>query len=288
MNFNEWPMMLFTLFLQFSVGVVLIYDLFLLFPVYRRKEKLPRRFQVILLIALASAGMGILFSLLRLGYPVSAVKTLSNLNRPWLSREMLFTIIYFCLLLIVSILQFRFPQKVRSFKWLLDAAALVGLLLIYVMSQVYCLASIPAWNSIFTPADFFLAALLFGSAFTLLFQLTNGSLACQKALALLIMLLSVIQIILIPIHLTWLGSGTEPAHQQCVRLLLDQYYVAFYLRLGLEILTVAFGFWAFLSIRSETLKRGHLFTPSLLAFLTTLIGLTIDRFLFYIQDVPMP
>jgi anaerobic dimethyl sulfoxide reductase subunit C len=278
--------MVFTLSMQFSVGVVLLYDLFLLFPMFRKKERLPVRFQMILLVALISACAGILFSILHLGHPANALKTVSNLYSSWLSREVLLTIVYTGLLLIITSLQFMFPWAVRSYKWMLDLTSLTGLILIYTMSRIYQLPSIPAWNSIFTPIGFYLAMFLSGSCFLLLFQLNKGSWASQKGLAVLIIAVPVIQIALLPVHMTWLDEAGDSARQS-MSLLLNQYLPAFFLRLGFEILTVAFGFWAFFSIRSDTLKSRNLFIPALLAFLTMVGSLVIDRFLFYQQMVPI-
>ena len=111
MGNSDWSLMVFTLAMQFSVGVVLIYDLFLLFPIALKKEKLPLRFRLILMIALVAAFTGVAFSLLHLGNPGNAIKTLSNLKNSWLSREILFVLIYTVLLTIATGLQFKFPTS---------------------------------------------------------------------------------------------------------------------------------------------------------------------------------
>lgn len=286
MRNSDWPLMAFTLSMQFSAGVVLLYNLFLVTPVSRKKEKIPFRFQMILVVALVTAFAGVLFSLLHLGNPANAVKTMANLNDSWLSREILFVLVYSGLLTIVTGLQFRFPMSLRSYKWLLDITSLTGLILVYVMSRIYQLPSMPAWNSIFTPIGFYLAMFLSGSSLILLFQLNNGSWACQKGLTLLIIIIPIIQIVLLPVHMTWLETAGESARQS-QSLLLNQYLPTFYLRLGFEILTLAFGFWAFFSIRSDTLRRRNLYIPAILSFATIIGALVIDRFLFYQQIVPI-
>jgi len=247
---------------------------------------LPLRFQMILLVALISACTGVLFSLLHLGNPVNALKTLANLNGSWLSREILFTLAYTGMLLIITCLQFIFPLGVRSYKWLIDLTSVTGLVLIYIMSRIYQLPAMPAWNSLFTPVYFFLAAFLSGGCVLLLFQLNHGSWASQKGLAVLIIAVPVIQIALLPVHMSWLGEAGD-ATRESLSLLLNQYLPAFYLRLGFELLTAAFGFWAFFSIRSDTTKSRNLFIPALLACITTVGVLIVDRFLFYQQIVPV-
>jgi anaerobic dimethyl sulfoxide reductase subunit C (anchor subunit) len=286
MSNNNWPLMVFTLAVQFSVGVIVLYDLFLVFPVFRKKEKLPIRFSMVLLVALIAAFCGALFSFLHLGNPSKALNTLANLDRSWLSREVLFVLIYSGLLFLVTILQFRFPSAIRSYKWLLDLTAITGLILVSVMSRIYQLPSMPAWNSIFTPIGFYLAVFLSGSSLLLLFQLNSGSWACQKGLTAMIIAIPIIQLGLLPVHMSWLGEAGESARLS-QNLLLNQYLPAFFFRLGFQILTAAFGFWAFFSISSDTLKKRNLFIPALLAFITMALTLIFDRFLFYQQMVPI-
>ena len=282
---QDWPLMAFTLAMQFSAGILLVYNLFLVSPIAFKKERLPIRFRVILGIASAAALVGILFSLLHLGNPSNAVKTLSNLNKSWLSREILMVIIYSGILFLVTILQIMWPARVIIYKWLLDLATVAGLLLVYVMTRIYQLPSVPAWNSIFTPAGFFLAILLSGSSLILLFQLTSGSWACQKGLTMLIIVSAICLIVLMPVQMSWLDEAGHSARLS-LNLLLNDYLPAFYLRLGLEILTLAAGIWAFFSIRSDTLKRSKLFIPALSAFIAATGSIVLDRFLFYVQHVP--
>lgn len=278
--------MVFTLTIQFSIGVAVFYNLFLLFPIVLGKKRLPLRFQLILLCALISAVMAVFFSLLHLGNPSNAIKTLSNLHESWLSREILLVIIYSTLLLLVTGLQFRFPSSIRSYKWLIDLTAVTGLVLIYVMSKIYLLPAMPAWNSVFTPISFYLTAFLFGTSFLLLFQLNEGSWASQKGLAVLIIAIPAILVGMLPVHMSWLGENSE-ATKQSLALLLNEYLPAFYLRLGFEILTMVFGFWAFFSIKSDTMKSRNLFIPALLALITSVGALIIDRFLFYQHIIPV-
>jgi len=278
--------MAFTLTMQFSAGVILLYDLFLLFPFVLKKERIPKRFQTIVLIGFLAACAGILFSLLHLGNPLNALKTLSNLNKSWLSREILGVLIYTGLLLVVTILHFRYPSFVKTNKWILHLTSVSGVVLVFVMSRIYQMPSMPAWNSIFTPIGFYLAMFLFGSTFLLLLQLNKGSWASQKILAILIITIPVIQIGLLPVHMTWLGEAGLAARQS-QSLLLNEYLPAFFLRFGFELMTAGLGFWAFFSIRSDTLKNRNLFIPSFLACITSVGALVIDRYLFYQQIVPI-
>jgi anaerobic dimethyl sulfoxide reductase subunit C (anchor subunit) len=286
MNNRDWPLMAFTLIMQFSAGVVLLYDLFLLYPVALKQEKLPLRFQWILVIALAAAVAALLLSLIHLGSPRNAFRTLGNLSNSWLSREILMVIIFTGLLAVVTALQFRFPTGIRTYKLLLDLNALAGLLLIYVMSRIYMIPSMPAWNSIFTPLSFYLSMFLIASCFLLLFQLNRGSWASQKGLAILIVAVPVLQLGMLPIHMSWMGEAGEAARMS-QSILLNEFLPAFYLRLGLEILTIGFGLWAFFSIRSDTVRSSNLIIPSILALATSVGAVVIDRFLFYRQIIPI-
>jgi anaerobic dimethyl sulfoxide reductase subunit C (anchor subunit) len=282
---HDWPLMAFTLLMQFSAGIVLIYNIFLVIPLAIENTRIPTRFNVILGIACTSALAGIIFSFLHMGTPSNAIKTLANLNRSWLSKEILMVMVFSGLLLATAIHQILLPARIRLYKVLVMLTTLAGVVLMYVMTRIYQLPAVPAWNSIFTPAGFFLAMLLSGSSLILLFQLTSGSWAAQKGLTILIMAAATTLIVLMPLQMSWLDEA-GPAAKQSLNLLLNDYLPAFYLRLGLEIITLGAGIWAFFSIKSDTLKPSRLFIPSLTAFLGGMAAIIIDRFLFYVQHVP--
>jgi len=284
MSSKEWPLMVFTLAMQLSAGIILIYDLFLLFPLYRTRVDLPARFQWILMIALAAAIVGVGCSFLHLGNPLNAPKTLSNLSGSWLSREVISLLIFTGLLLVVTILHFRFPSAGRSMKWLVDLTVLAGLVMIYCMSRIYMIPGRPAWNSLFTPAGFYLSSIILGTGILLLFQINSGSWASQKALSILAISVIAIQIALVPLYLSWIGI-MERSSGLTLNVLLHDNLVWFYLRLVCYFLGLGCSIWALLSIRSDMVHNRYLFLPVILTLMAILAAQIIDRFLFYAQNL---
>ncbi len=284
MKSSEWPLVIFTLAMQLSVGIMLIYDLFILFPLYRSRVALPMKYHWILLIALLAAIIGVIFSFLHLGNPANAPRSLSNIGTSWLSREISGVLIYSSLLLVTTILHFVMPSAGRSLKWLIDITAVAGIILIFIMSRIYMIPARPTWNTFFTPLGFYMAAIVMGASLLLLFQINQGSWASQKSLAVLTISIPVIQLALLPVYMSWL-SQSGIASGQGLTILLQNHMIAFYLRLILYLLAIAFGFWAFFSIRSDTTQNRLLFTPALLAWAAILAAQIIDRLLFYAQNI---
>jgi anaerobic dimethyl sulfoxide reductase subunit C (anchor subunit) len=282
---KEWSLIVFSLAMQLSAGIILIYDLFLLSPLYRTRIDIPARFQWILMIALSAAVVGLVFSLVHLGNPGNATRTLANLGSSWLSREIISVLVFTALLAVVTILHFTMPSAARSLKWLVDLTAIAGLVVVFIMSRIYMIPTRPAWNSAFTPLGFYLAAILLGASLLLIFQINHGSWASQKALAILTFSIPLVQLAILPVFMAWLGQK-DMVSGNALAIILDRHMAAFYLRLGFYILAIGFGLWAFFSIRSDTLQNRLLFTPAIMAWAAILAAQIIDRYLFYAQNLP--
>lgn len=151
-------------------------------------------------------------SITHLGSPLIAWRALSNLGASWLSREVLFALLFSFFGGLFTVLQYRggIPWEVRSFLAIL--AGVVGLALVYSMGRLYQLRSVPAWNTWLTQASFFTSTFLLGSLslgvllsiqlFFLPLNLSQIALAAQRMLAGLLLLLLLVEFILIPVN-TW-------------------------------------------------------------------------------------
>lgn len=148
-GWEEAPLVAFTLLMQMAVGGFWAM-LWLL-----RGVSLP--FAPVLLIGLC-IGAGLITSFAHLGTKRNAWRALNHLRKSWLSRELLFTLLFGAGWLATLISMALHADSV-IFPWL---AALIGLGLIYCMSRVYRLRSVPAWDSWRTLARFFLSAALLG------------------------------------------------------------------------------------------------------------------------------
>jgi len=183
--------MLFTLLVQAGVGS------FLLTPVTSKREI---RFVSLVLTA---AGTGISF--FHLGNPSKAYFALTNLKSSWLSREILFALIFLALLTLLLLADRRkgFPSTLGRILELLTGLA--GIALIFCMSKLYMLATVPAWNSPATPVSFFLTAFLLGTQIAALSSGRHIPRLRRLSLLSLLLLVSQISVLLFSAHLTLKG-----------------------------------------------------------------------------------
>lgn len=144
-------LVIFTLLGQASAGMLLLLSLFV--------DAESDRARVAGWVALVLLCIGALASLAHLSDPWLSFYTITNVGTSWLSREIWFVGLFGAATLV---------WLVTRRAWVRRLAALFGLGLVYVMSRVYTLPTVPFWNSAATFWTFLAAALLLGAA-TLLF-----------------------------------------------------------------------------------------------------------------------
>ena len=138
-----WSLVIFTLLGQAAAGVMMTLAL--------SGRKADR---VLGVVAVVLLGIGTLVSLGHLSDPVASVYTIFNAENSWLSREILFVGLFG-----LSLLLWLAVQR----HWTCWLSALLGLGLIYVMSRVYTIPTVPFWNSDVSFWVFFFSGLLLGS-----------------------------------------------------------------------------------------------------------------------------
>jgi len=151
---HEWPLLIFTLLTQASIGVVLFAALT---SYWLRDAASHVRFQVVLpavLCAGVCGVLGLMASFAHLGYPLNAINALRNVGRSWLTREIIFASLYLAILGIVM-LQMLWVKRVHTSLLLLTGCA--GLVLVFCMGKIYLSTSVVTWMH---PNNF---ALFFGS-----------------------------------------------------------------------------------------------------------------------------
>ena len=107
--------------------------------------------------------LSLLAALFHLGSPQNAWLALSNLRRSWLSREVLFALLFTGFGGMFAIAQWLRFGEVPARALLAGLTALSGIALVYCMGRIYMLRTVPAWNSWSTLASFVVAGLLLGS-----------------------------------------------------------------------------------------------------------------------------
>lgn len=183
---HELPLLIFTLFLQGSVGVTL----WLAFGSTQRSALLPAAGAFVL------ASLGLLASALHMGYPLNALRHVSS---SWLSREIIFASLYLAALGFATLLMF---VKKPGWKPLLVVAGLVGLVDVFCMAQIYMHASVVTWQHVNTLVLFFGSVGIIGSA---CMAVGTRSQTTVRAAVVIITLLVLVRLVMQPV---WLADIT--------------------------------------------------------------------------------
>lgn len=160
---SEWQLVFFTILTQMAVGTFACWGLpALLLPG-------PDPFSegsypvVVLALVLVLLAFGTLSALLHLGRPIHAFFSIANLQSSWLSREALLGG-GFGLFGFILFVRHWFGIPHAGLDALLILAGLIsGLTLVYGISRLYMLRTVPAWNNPGTPAAFFTTTFLLGT-----------------------------------------------------------------------------------------------------------------------------
>jgi len=164
MNVREFALVAFSILAQMSVGSFIILGVVHLFV--ERRAGLDQADQMrdrALLAIVPILGLGLLASLLHLGNPLIAYKAVSKVGSSWLSREILFSATFFVVGAAFAFMQWKKISTPTVRNIIEVIAALIGLVLVFIMSQVYQIRTVPAWNTIATPITFFTTTFLLGT-----------------------------------------------------------------------------------------------------------------------------
>jgi anaerobic dimethyl sulfoxide reductase subunit C (anchor subunit) len=240
--------------------------------------------------------LGMIASLFHLGDPLSAVRAVTNVGSSWLSREILFGVIFAALGAVFALMQWRKISTfaVRNVVALL--AAVAGVALVYSMSNVYMLPTQPAWNTAVTPILFFAATLLLGlmamgAAFVAnhayLKRRADAGMETQMELmcgslrwiSLASVVLVGVELVVMPLYVAQLSTG-EAAALESARLMIQDFGVVFALRLILAFVGAGvFGLFLYRSASARDERR--IATVVYAAFALVLVAEVLGRFLFY-------
>src|SRR5690606_23856655 len=146
MDVREWALIAFTILSQMAVGSFIVLGIAYFFVSRKWGEAEADRFSDLALLAIGPVLiLGTLASLFHLGNPLNAYRAISNVGNSWLSREILANVAFIGLGAIFAFMQWRKIGSSAARNVIAAAAAVVGLVLVYGMSQVYMLRTAPAW-----------------------------------------------------------------------------------------------------------------------------------------------
>jgi DMSO reductase iron-sulfur subunit len=150
----HWSLVWMTTLIQLSAGALLIATL------------THRAGPLALTVLLALTAFTLNISVLHLGRPAYAWRALTAWRRSWLSREVLLFGLFFAALGTLTVAAWLnafhpLPTPLAILHWLAPTLGFAGIL---ASAFIYLVPARPAWNTIHTPVDFVLSALLLGSA----------------------------------------------------------------------------------------------------------------------------
>jgi anaerobic dimethyl sulfoxide reductase subunit C (anchor subunit) len=298
MNVTEWALVVFTTLAQMSVGSFLVLGFVHFFAARKYSvEEADRLSDRALLVIGPVLVLGLLASLLHLGDPFNAFRAVVNVSDSWLSREILFGVIFAVLGGVFALMQWRKIGTATIRNLIAFLAALVGLALVFSMSHVYMLPTQPAWNTVATPILFFATTLLLGSlaigaAFVANYAYLKGrtdeglEVSLQilrgvlRGIATVAIVVLGVQLVVIPLYLASLSNGVAAA-MESARMMIEEYGLVFGLRLVLAFLGA--GVFGLFLYRSASGKGGERILGNLVysAFAFVLVAEVLGRFLFY-------
>ncbi len=296
MNVREWALIAFTILAQMSVGSFLVLQVVRYFAQRKSGEQIADELSDRALYAIGPVlVLGLAASLLHLGNPINAYKAVTNLATSWLSREILFGALFAGVGALYAFMQWR---KIGAFalrKFVALIAAVIGIALVFSMSNVYMLPTRPSWDIVTTPISFFtttllLGALAMGAAFVANYwyaQKKNPGCASElcillrdslRWIAISSIVLLGIEFVVLPLTLAYLASVGAAASAS---LMVSEFGVVF----GLRLVFVFLGAGIFgLFLYRASLAPGQeqmLGQLAYLAFLLVFVAEVLGRFLFY-------
>lgn len=161
---SDWPLIIFTLLVQMSVGTFLFLGILHDVSFVKLDERIFTTVSNSLLkLISAILALALIVAFFHLGNPLNAINALNNLESSYLSKEILSLIIYIVLGTIFLLVYKKYNTKRVLIFFLALITTILGLITIAFMSSIYKLETVPVWNNLFTPISFYLSVLILGS-----------------------------------------------------------------------------------------------------------------------------
>lgn len=295
MNTHDWALVLFTILAQMAVGSFVVLGV-VHFLVARKAgaEEADRMSDRALLAIGPVLVLGLIASFFHLGNPLNAYNAIGNIGTSWLSREIISGVAFAALGAVFAFLQWRKIGSASLRNAIAILAALIGLVLVYSMGNVYLLRTVAVWDTVLTPVSFFattflLGTLAMGAAFVANYAyLQRKNPGCADAQCILLrktlswiaissIVLLGVEFVVLPLYLVYLSSAAGELVTGTFRTVLIVRLVLAFLGAGL------FGAMVYrnaVSVGREKVAGLWLYA----AFAVVLISEILGRFLFYASN----
>lgn len=164
MNVAEWPLTLFTILAQLAVGAFLTLGVIQVAGRTKFSQQAVDRMNPPALYALGPIMvLALVGSMFHLGNPLNAPNAIRHLATSWLAREILFGAGFAALGFLFALVTWKNWLSPALRTALAALTAVWGFVFVWVMANVYLVATIPAWDRWTTPAQFYVTAFLLGT-----------------------------------------------------------------------------------------------------------------------------
>lgn len=280
MIINELPLLGFTLLMQVSVGLTVLFNAFIFWPAFNSRGKISKSLISIPLIAFGFGLIAAILSFLHIGEPLSIIKSTST-ELSHLRFEILCVVIYLITLAVFLVFTSSTKSSWRRIqKILLDLCSISGLALIISMSGLYMQDPYPIWNTIYTPLSFFGTTFLLGSILLLLLISKTGSFSSQRALAGISAIIVLYLLVLLPLMINNLDN-MNIGGQDSLSIVFHDLLWIFYGRILLLLITLGTLFRSLFVIRSTMTKCSVLLWPLSIALIAAFVAELGGRILFF-------
>jgi len=301
---SELPLIVYTIMMQLAVGSFIAIELVRFFAARKSSPQEAGKLTNRVVFSLGPiAVIGVLGAFFHLEVPLFAPYTLLGAATSWMSREILLTTIFTALVIAYSIILLLSKLKLQLLKTIFAAVtSVVGLALIYCMARAYMMPTFPAWDTLATPFSFYATTILLGAVFSgaalaLNYYLAKrkdpdcAKLQCsllKKAVKWVTLVAAValgIGMVIIPLHLSSLALGENPAALASLGLWVGEYGIWFAIRLAFVF--VGAGILGIFVYRNAVQENQELQISNLIyvAFALVFVSEILGRFLFYATAV---
>ncbi len=303
MNVREWALPVYTILIQLATGsLFFLWIVRFLNPSDETQEKIEElssnpAFVILITIAVAMIG-----SHFHLSKPYFSFLAMLNLGSSWLSREIVFTILFFLTVFLIVFLQTDSSHRFYKLITLLGVFAIIfSFSTVYCMARVYLLPTQASWNTNLTILSFLGTTLLLGLTGLALMLILDLKLMeiqhldkfierariIERLLPMFTITTAVISVVMLItnyLQIFYLDLGGETA-KISLQLLVEIYLIL----LGLRYIFVLIGVgWLLISInqlRKRVKTVSDLIVPVYSSSLLILIAEILGRFLFYATHV---
>lgn len=293
---SDWPLIIFTLLVQMSVGTFLFLGILHDLSFVKLDERIFTAVSNSLLKLIAAIlVLALIVAFFHLGNPLNAINALNNLESSYLSKEILSLIIYIVLGAIFLLVYKKYNTKRVLIFFLALITTILGFITIAFMSSIYMLETVPVWNNLFTPISFYLSVLILGSGvlFYSLLRIINKKFLLSDLeessreklsytlnfLLVVITFLLLLNLVLTFTQIIFLGTGNESLIASYNIIVKENlFFVIIKVILSVVLLTLSFLFIK--KYRSEK-SLLSLYKYSTFYFILILLIELIGRYLFY-------